>query len=206
MLKELTKYQEVALTEGMGKYRKVVHNSVKKGIEGNGIRFDIHLRQEAYSEAYFRILRGIKTGNLIYIPGFAMVIHGSKKYPLRALLCKIARREYYRLIKKNNTKQVISLDSDDIQEVIKEQDNYKAVQGRTEKIENALFRQFCSHVLDETDNLIIEYHLQGYTTRQIAGELKSSAPTISRRITALAHYIASEGITTLPKRRASKQA
>ena len=198
----MNKYQEKAIADSLEKYRKVVKYSVKKGIEGNGIRYDDHLRQEAYSEAMYSLIKQIKEGKVIFIAGQELIVSGNKYYSLAGILCKLSRQAYYRLFNRKSNRQVISLDSEEGQTVYQAQDNYRAVTGRNVKQENALFRQFCKHTLSELDNQIVAMYLEGYNSRQIAGEVKKDKSTVNRRIIALAHFVASGGYSKLPALRA----
>jgi len=197
-MKRLSDWQAERLREAIEDYRAKVNCSVKKGIEGNGLTFDFHLRQEAYSEAILQLIKGHTEERLTLLAGLRVVLTGNKhekQIPLIAWLCKNSRRNYYHLLKKESNNPTINLDESETWEYV-ENDNYAVARGKAEGLQQAEFAQYLKQSFTGDDVTLISMWLEGYTHNQIAGELKVTRRTVDYRLKRIAKEVATAGEVT----------
>jgi RNA polymerase sigma factor (sigma-70 family) len=174
---KMTGYQNTAFLQGYKQSRQAVKFSVKKQVEGNGLKYDDYFRQDSYHEAIEHVYKAIEEQKVCYIPGLQRIISGKKVYPLKAFLCKIARYKYYDNFRRKNALPLISLDSEEMQS-IEYQPSLR--QSRVDTLQNIEFSLYCSTHFNDRDRKIIRLLIEQYSTKEIAKEVELSPSQVNR--------------------------
>ena len=145
--------------------RLTVKWSVKKMIEGEGMKYDDAYRQDSYHSALEKAQRDILAGKVIYIPGSQIIITKKGYIPFRAYLCKLARYAYYDNFRRKNELPTIRLSEDNTEYI---EYNMSLRRNGQDILQDKEFKLYVSQSFTEKHREIIRLLIEGYSSIEIA--------------------------------------